>query len=217
MIDVIQNIDSQLLVAINDLHTPFFDYFMMAYTGRWVWVPFYCAIAWFLLRRLGWRNGLLVLVAIGVAVAIADQTCATLIRPLVARLRPANLDNPLSDMVHVVNNYRGGLYGFPSCHAANTFVLATFILILCCNSLFTYIIFLWAIITCYTRLYLGVHYPGDILTGAVVGTVATLFCYYLLRAFVRIGRIKGNKDLWPVVSVLLVTVCGMFVYAAIYS
>ena len=213
MIEFLQNIDAQMLMAVNAMHSPFFDRFMMAFTGRWVWVPFYCVLAWYMVRRMGWRNGIGIVLAIGLAVPIGDQTCAWLIRPMAERLRPANLDNPLSAMVHIVDNYRGGSYGFPSCHAANTFALAGFMCLLCRRSRLSLMLVLWALATCYTRMYLGVHYPGDLLVGALVGTAASMLCYYLAQHLLRFKRITDNDDTWPVLTVLLAIVVGILIYA----
>ena len=102
-------------------------------------------------------------VAIALTITFADQMGATVIRPLVCRPRPANLENPISEFVQIVNGYRGGRYGFPSCHAANTFGLAFFLFYLFRNRSLNWFIMLWALLTCYSRSYLGVHYPGDLL------------------------------------------------------
>lgn len=119
------------------------------------------------------------------AVALADQTCATFLRPYFQRLRPSNIDNPLSQFVTVVNGYRGGSYGFPSCHAANSFALATFLKLAVKRPVFTAFILIWASINCYSRMYLGVHYPSDILAGAVIGVAYGAFAYYAVVFAVR--------------------------------
>ena len=121
------DIDTNIFLFINGMHNTFFDYFMSAYSGKWVWVPMYAAIWYVMLRNFHWKVTLCCMVGLALVITIADPKRVTLIRPYVERLRPANLENPISDMVHIVNGHRGGRYGFPSCHAANTFGLAFFV------------------------------------------------------------------------------------------
>lgn len=113
MIDWLNTIDTQAFLALNGLHAPYFDVFMKLFTGKWIWVPMYAAVLFAVVRNYRWRQTLAVLVCVALAITIADQVCATLIRPEVCRLRPSNPENPLSEMVHIVGGYRGGSYGFP--------------------------------------------------------------------------------------------------------
>lgn len=138
--------------------------------------------------------------------------CATLIRPEVCRLRPSNPENPLSEMVHIVGGYRGGSYGFPSCHAANSFALASFLILLFANRKLSLFIFAWAVLNSYSRVYLGVHYPGDLLVGAIIGTAAGL-----AMAFAA-GYVADRVDrphLKPSVNTGVVTSVGAFTVAVI--
>lgn len=168
MIDWLNTIDTQVFLALNGLHAPYFDVFMKLFTGKWIWVPMYAAVLFAVVRNYRWRQTLAVLVCVALAITIADQVCATLIRPEVCRLRPSNPENPLSEMVHIVGGYRGGSYGFPSCHAANSFALASFLTLLFANRKLSLFIFAWAVLNSYSRVYLGVHYPGDLLVGALL-------------------------------------------------
>lgn len=102
MIDWLNTIDSQVFLALNGLHAPYFDAFMKLFTGKWIWVPMYAAVLFAVVRNYRWRQTLAVLVCVALAITIADQVCATLIRPEVCRLRPSNPENPLSEMVHIV-------------------------------------------------------------------------------------------------------------------
>ncbi|WP_455054436.1 phosphatase PAP2 family protein [Leyella stercorea] len=175
----LSDIDARLLLIVNGAHSPFFDSVMWCISGRWVWVPFYAVLAYLLFRRMSWKRASICLVTIGLIILAADQTCATLIRPEIGRLRPANLNNPLSSFVHVVNGYRGGRYGFPSCHAANTFALAVFMSLVIRHKWFTVMMFSWAFIVSYSRMYLGVHYFGDLFCGATIGSLFAVLFYYL--------------------------------------
>lgn len=175
----LSDIDARLLLIVNGAHSPFFDSVMWCVSGRWIWVPFYAVLAYLLFRRMSWKRASICLVTIGLIILAADQTCATLIRPEIGRLRPANLNNPLSSFVHVVNGYRGGRYGFPSCHAANTFALAVFMSLVIRHKWFTVMMFSWAFIVSYSRMYLGVHYFGDLFCGATIGSLFAVLFYYL--------------------------------------
>lgn len=175
----LSDIDARLLLIVNGAHSPFFDSVMWCISGRWIWVPFYAVLAYLLFRRMSWKRASICLVTIGLIILAADQTCATLIRPEIGRLRPANLNNPLSSFVHVVDGYRGGRYGFPSCHAANTFALAVFMSLVIRHKWFTVMMFSWAFVVSYSRMYLGVHYFGDLFCGATIGSLFAVLFYYL--------------------------------------
>lgn len=175
----LSDIDARLLLIVNGAHSPFFDSVMWCISGRWIWVPFYAVLAYLLFRRMSWKRASICLVTIGLIILAADQTCATLIRPEIGRLRPANLNNPLSSFVHVVNGYRGGRYGLPSCHAANTFALAVFMSLVIRHKWFTVMMFSWAFVVSYSRMYLGVHYFGDLFCGATIGSLFAVLFYYL--------------------------------------
>lgn len=175
------DLDARLLLIVNGAHSPFFDAVMWCISGRWIWVPFYIVLTYMLFRRFSWKRATLCLITIGLIILAADQTCASLIRPEVCRLRPANLNNPLSQLVHVVNGYRGGRYGFPSCHAANTFALAMFMSLVFRNKRFTVMMFSWAIVVSYSRMYLGVHYFGDLFCGASVGSLFAVLFYSFMK------------------------------------
>lgn len=206
--------DSQLLLAINGLHNPYFDTFMYAYSGKWIWVPMYAALVYVLFRNLSWKVALACLVGVALTITFADQMGASVIRPWVERLRPANLENPLSEYVHIVNGYRGGSYGFPSCHAANTFGLTFYLMFLIRRRGFTLFMCAWALLTCYSRSYLGVHYPGDLLAGALLGLCGAALMYGLFRWLVGYRRPQHFKDLWVPMVTGGLTVAGMLVYAA---
>ena len=170
-LSLIEFIDSQLLLLANSCHTEWADHFMMMFSGRFIWIPMYVALAFIIFRHFPLRRAMIVLVGVGIAITLADQTCATFIRPVVARLRPSNPDNPLSAFVTVVDGYRGGSYGFPSCHAANSFALIAFMLLVVPRKRLAAFLIGWAVVNSYSRLYLGVHYPGDLLAGSIVGII----------------------------------------------
>lgn len=196
MLTYLQEIDTQLFLYLNSLHVEWLDQLMALLTGRWIWIPFYIALSMMIYFRVGFQKMLIALVLIGLAIVVTDQICASVIRPYVARLRPANIDSPISDMVHIVNGYRGGQYGFPSCHASNTFCLAAFMSLLLKRKWITAMMISWALFQCYTRIYLGLHYPGDILAGAIVGSlIGSSFYLIYITAINKAPRLVGLKKI----------------------
>lgn len=160
MLESLQQADQQLLLFLNGIHSPFWDSFMWIFTAKMTWIPMYAAILYVLLKNFRLSVSLITVLAIALTITYADQICATVIRPCVERLRPSNPQNPISELIHLVNGKRGGRYGFPSCHAANSFALAFFVMLLFRERMLTLAILLWAAINSYSRIYIGVHYPG---------------------------------------------------------
>lgn len=189
-IDILERIDSQLLLWINSMHSPGADVFMKTVTNKWLWIPISIVVAFFVMRKGGTRRGLLFLLCAGLAIAISDQVCASLLRPAIERMRPSNPLNPLSQFVHVVDEYRGGRFGFPSCHASTTFSVAVMLSLYFRNRIVTAALFAWVALLCYSRMYLGVHYPGDILAGAVVGCLAAAISYLLYKKLITLRPIR---------------------------
>lgn len=195
------DVDTSVFLFFNGMHAPFWDSFMSMYSGRFIWVPMYATVLFLLYRSFGWRTATIYLLAIVLTITIADQVCATFIRPEIARLRPSNLDNPLSTLTQVVNGYRGGSYGFPSCHAANSAAFAAFMVAMVRLRKFTLFIVIWAIVNCYTRVYLGVHYPGDLLVGAIIGSAVGCTVFVVAKSLARL--IDAPVPHWQRLSVTL--------------
>lgn len=218
MIETLQHLDSSVFLFFNSAHCDFFDSFMSLYSGRFIWIPTYAALLIVMLRRYPLARVLCLLVGIALSITIADQLCASVIRPVFERLRPSNLANPLSEFTHIVNGYRGGAYGFPSCHAANSFALAVFAATMLRQRSFTIFILLWAAVNCYSRVYLGVHYPGDLLVGALIGSaIGYLCCRASVAVFDRFfseGRFGGSSPVLassrPIRKINLMEIVAIF-------
>jgi len=179
MIEYLNAIDADALLAVNGLHDAFQNAFWWMVTAKWSSALLVLALLWILLRQ-NRRHALLVLAMLALAVLLADQVSSGLIKHLVERLRPTH-DPSLESAVHVINGYRGGLYGFVSSHAANSFAVATLLSFIIRHRWVTLSLFTWALLQCYSRVYLGVHYPGDILGGIIVGVLSGWLVWRLMR------------------------------------
>ncbi|MDH5379261.1 MAG: phosphatase PAP2 family protein [Cyclobacteriaceae bacterium] len=180
----LDQIDKDLFLKLNEIHSPFFDTLFFALSGKLIWVPFYLFLI-YLIYKFYKKKTLIWVLCIGISVGIADFTASGILKPTVERLRPSR--NPdLQEQVHIVNNYRGGIYGFASSHSANTFALATFFFLLLRRKMkYTSLLFLWAFVVSYSRIYLGVHYPGDILAGMLIGIGAAFLVYSTAKRFIQ--------------------------------
>lgn len=190
MIEYLNSIDTELLLNINSLHTPYLDGLMYLISDKWIWIPLYALIILALVQK-NWRQAVFIIILTALAITLADQISSGIIKHAVERFRPTH-EPAIADMVYVVNGYRGGRFGFVSSHAANTVAFALLFSLLFRNRWFSVTIFLWAAIVMYSRMYLGVHYPGDILGGIIVGLLCGYFCYLLYCYVVKLATLNGK-------------------------
>ena len=181
--DELIRFDKELLLAMNGSDSPFWDNFMWIHTGTLVWIPLIVALLYVVIKNNAWRETLLVFVMLAVVVLLADRISSGFFKPFFHRFRPTH-DPEIMGLVDIVNGYRGGKYGFLSSHAANSFGLVTFLALLFRQKIVTGAMVLWALLHCYSRIYLGVHFPGDILCGILLGMLVgwgVYWAYLLLR------------------------------------
>lgn len=157
MVEKILVYERDLFFMLNGSDSPFLDRFMWLYSGKAVWLPLAFFILVILLYKKKWRESILILLAIVLVITLCDQFASHVCKPIFTRFRPTHHPD-FMDQVKTVFDYRGGRYGFISSHAANAFGFATFMSLLFRYRLFTWTIFLWAALTAYTRVYLGVPF-----------------------------------------------------------
>jgi undecaprenyl-diphosphatase len=181
MMDTIYAIEKSILLGVNGFNSAWGDVFISYITGRIAWIPMYLCILWVLYKNLKLNTFLIVVVSIALAITLSDQICGSVLRHMFGRLRPSNLDNPIHYYIHIIDDHRGGEYGMPSCHASNTVALFVWILCLIRKRLVSFFLGGWVLLECYSRMYAGVHYPGDLLCGLILGSAVAFGTYKLSR------------------------------------
>ena len=218
MIENLTAIDQDLLLAINGMHSPYFDSFMWLMSRAWAYVLL-ALVFLYLAYRQGWKQMLLILVAVALTITLADQISSGLLKPLVQRFRPTHTEE-IANLIHVVNGYRGGRYGFVSSHAANSFGAAVLLALLFRNRGLTTALIVWASIVSYSRMYLGVHYPGDIICGAAVGVVSAYLFYKIMLIVSRRTRLQVNfsaRDAKLMTIATISNVIALLIVATIFD
>ena len=195
------SLDQQWLLAINGWHAEWADVLMWYISKSTTWLPLYALLVGFVVYRFGIQWYLstqntsnyrftallrvfIVLAGFAVAVGLSDFVSSGIIKPWVSRLRPTH-EPALAGMLHLVNGYTGGMYGFVGSHAANTMACALLFSLLYRNKYATVALMLWVALNCYSRMYLGVHYPGDIIGGLLVGTLIAGMTYAVARHLLK--------------------------------
>ena len=168
-----------MLLFINSKHSLFMDEVMFYISGRFTWIPLYLVLVVFIVRKYKRNSWIMILFAV-LAIVLSDQL-ANLVKNEVMHLRPSHTPG-IMDLLHYYKDsagesYMGGLYGFVSNHAANSTSLTLYLTLLLRNKYITGGLIVWACLLCYSRVYLGVHFPSDILGGMMVGSIAGFVCY----------------------------------------
>ncbi|WP_239020974.1 phosphatase PAP2 family protein [Pontibacter arcticus] len=184
--ETLAQLDQDLFIYLNRQHNPFWDAVMIFVSNKYVWIPFYLGLIIYIIYRYRRQSLAMLLLAVA-AVGAADYIASGIFKPYFARLRPCH--NP--DLAQVVNIVEGcgGKFGFLSSHASTGFALAVFFSLILSGKYkyFKAVLILWAFVVSYSRIYLGVHYPGDLLGGALVGALCAYLCsllyFYVVRKY----------------------------------
>ena len=215
MEEIIQ-FDKQLLLLVNGSDSTFLDWVVMTLTNAKTWIPLYLSLLYVVIRaNRNVRDVLLILCAAGLCVLLAGTIDDEIVKPLVARWRPTH-DPQIGSLVDVVDGYRGGDYGFFSAHASNTFSIALFFSLLMRQRLLTIGLITWSLVNCWTRMYLGVHYPGDITVGLIWGATVGWLVYWLYRRVAVPTKYEQRLTYIPL-YVLLLSVVYALIRGAVLS
>jgi undecaprenyl-diphosphatase len=176
MLQLLDQLDRAAFSFLNGLGTPALDPFMLLLSAKYPWIPLYLLIIGVIIWKYKshfWLPLLYVLIVF----ATDDHVTSGIMKPFFARLRPCH--DPLLPDVILIKGC-GGQYGFASSHAANTMGLAISLIVLFGKNAWTYLLLVWALLVGYSRIYLGVHFPGDVITGMLIGLIAASLWKYLI-------------------------------------
>ena len=183
--------DRLVLSWFNGSNSVFLDGWMSALTSGFTWLALYASLFYLVVKNNETMGQIMLVVGCALArVGLADIMADVIVKPLVERWRPSN-DPIFKYDVSVVDGYRGTSYGFFSAHAANTFSLALFFCMLVRSRVLSVALVLWSFVNCYTRMYLGLHYPSDIVCGLLWGSVCAIGVYYF---YLRVSRRMFGED-----------------------
>lgn len=214
ILNTISEADRSLLTAINFDGPTGYDFFWAMYSDKWTWIPFILVIVYCLLRPGNWRHRLLMIASIALLFLLSDFVVSSFIKNVVCRPRPSH-DPAVMNLLSYVNGYRGGAYGFPSNHASNGFAAATLLALLLRHRWVTLSAFLWAIGSCYSRMYMGVHFPTDILCGALLGIAFAFVIYFFYKKAAKRLALPFDRDIYASREVMAIPVIFLLTVATL--
>jgi undecaprenyl-diphosphatase len=174
--------DSDLFQLINQAHQPWLDQPMVIISGKLTWIPLYAFLIYLLFKEHKSKVWKTILYLIS-TVIFADQVSSSILKPLFKRLRPCHVE-AFQSWIHLPDGC-GGLYGFCSSHSANAFAVAIGFYLVTKNRLMGTILIVWATLIAYSRIYLGAHYPLDVIMGAIVGGIGS---FTLFQAYAKLTK-----------------------------
>ena len=183
--------ERSLFFHLNGSESTFLNDFFYLCSYKWTWILFYLCFLFIFMYKKNWKEIVCILLAVALLVFLCDQTASGFFKPILHRFRPTHHPD-FQAQVKTVFGYRGGLYGFMSSHASNAFGFAVFTALVFRNRWFTVMIFLFALLNIYSRVYLGVHFISDVVAGALVGSLIGYLIYRLYQ-FVRYKWLKTGK------------------------
>ena len=171
MIDFLTRIDTELFLFLNGLHVDWLDPVMTFISGKITWAPFYIVLLFLVIKNYK-KQSIIIIIGIILLIVCSDQVSSGIFKPIFERPRPCH-NEAIKDLVYLPNGHCGGAYGFISSHACNTFALAAFLTLILKKyyKKIAYVMFIWATLVAYSRIYMGVHYPGDVIAGTAVGAI----------------------------------------------
>lgn len=182
IIDNLVNLDKDLFLILNELHNSVLDFLMAHISAKLTWIPLYLGVTVFIFYKFKLKKGIVIVISFIILITFTDQTSVHLFKNVFQRLRPC-FDIEIMHIVHYID-IPGSKYGFVSSHAANSFGFAFLSLLLFRNKTYTILILFWAFIVSYSRIYLGVHFPGDVLGGALLGISIAILIYIILKRLI---------------------------------
>ncbi|MBK6986963.1 MAG: phosphatase PAP2 family protein [Bacteroidetes bacterium] len=191
MIEKLKDLDADFVLFVNGKHTPFLDSFFYIVSMTWVWIPLYILLLYLVLKNFRSQSWLILLCII-ILITLSDQFASGLVKQWVMRYRPTH-NIILGPQLHLVNDYKGGMYGFISSHASNVFAITTFLTFILkeVRLKWLWLLWIWAGLVAFSRVYLGVHYLSDILGGALAG----VFFGWLISSLFFLLRNKFSKEI----------------------
>lgn len=213
MIELLDSYDKELMLMLNYDGGTWLDHFWYVFSGKEIWIGFYLVTLFvlrYLCKPMNEKRGyglLWLVLSVGIIILLCDQISSGLIKHLVERPRPSHCTD-IEGMLHYVNGYRGGKFGFVSSHAANSIGLALWLCFLFRTPIFRTTVLLWSAMACYSRIYLGVHYPGDIIGGLCVGIIVATLIYWLYRRYVPHDQQleTQTREPWPITASIVATI-----------